>query len=232
VNDIAKPAQIGALLERSEAFEEAILACFPEAGFVLGMASQQHELAATACVLCIEHASVLKAAFAIAAPNSGSAILRLQYEALLRAAWLMFAADPAQIDKLARTLDVEAEQAAKRLPGHLDMLEGVVKKASPGLSAPLTEFNQYSRHALNSFVHTGIHSLHRARDGYPLEMAATTVRFSNGLMHFAYRLLASLSGSQRRMDRVTRLYLDFRDCLPMAEVTSGSSETADGQSCL
>jgi hypothetical protein len=47
-------------------------------------------------------------------------------------------------------------------------------------------------------------------------MAATLVRFSNGLAHFAYRMLASLSGSQRRMDRVTRLYLSFMDCVPMA----------------
>jgi hypothetical protein len=37
-------------------------------------------------------------------------------------------------------------------------------------------------------------------------MAATIVRFSNGLMHFAYRMLAGLCGSQRRMDRVTHLY--------------------------
>ena len=47
-------------------------------------------------------------------------------------------------------------------------------------------------------------------------MASTIVRFSNGLMHFAYRILASLSGSQRRMDRVTHLYEEFTSCLPMA----------------
>ncbi len=52
---------------------------------------------------------------------------------------------------------------------------------------------------------------------YPLEMAATMVRFSNGLMHFAYRMLASLSGSQRQVDRVTHLYLQFTDCVPMAK---------------
>jgi hypothetical protein len=35
-------------------------------------------------------------------------------------------------------------------------------------------------------------------------------------MHFAYRMLASLTGAQRRMDKVTHVYLDFKDCLPMA----------------
>jgi len=209
-------AALADLLDRSEKFEAAIQACFPQGGTVLAQATRQNELVVVACQLSIEHALALRSAFAALAPNSGAAILRLQYEALLRAAWLLFAANPSQIEKLSRTLDLEAEQAAKNLPGYLDMLDAVGRKAPPGLSAPLTEFNQYSRHALNSYVHSGIHPLRRARDGFPAEMAATLVRFSNALMHFAYRMLASLTGAQRRMDKVTHAYLDFKDCLPMA----------------
>lgn len=103
------------------------------------------------------------------------------------------------------------------------MLDAVVKKAPQGLAAPIAEFNQYSRHALNSFVHSGIHPLRRAREGFPQELAATMVRFSNGLMHFSFRILASLSGSQRRMDRVTGVYLDFTDCVPMDANSAQSS---------
>jgi len=212
----AELAQLDLLLERSESFEEAINACFPENGPMLALASQQQELVAAACELCIEHARVLRAAFSLSAPNSGSAVLRLQYEALLRAMWLLYAATPAHVDRLGRALDLEAEQAAKNLPGYMEMLEAVVKKAPQELSVPLAEFNQYSRHALNSFVHSGIHPLRRMREGYPTQMAATMVRFSNGLLHFAYRVLASQSGSQRRMDRVTHVYLQFTDCVPTA----------------
>lgn len=215
----AQPDPMYALLDRSEAFEQAVLDCFPASGAVLAISSSQHELAATACSISIEHAHVLRAAFSVDAPNSASALLRLQYEALLRGVWLMFAAKPEQVEKLATTmLDLESEQAAKNLPGYLEMLNAVAKVAPTGLAEPLVEFNQYSRHALNSFVHSGIHPLHRSRHGYPMEMALTVVRFSNAVMHFAYRLLASLSGSQRRMDRVTRVYIDFRDCLPMANI--------------
>lgn len=216
MNKAAEPPSFDSLLERSEAFEAAIATCFLEAGFVLAVSDQKHELVATACTLCIEHASVLRAACAVAAPNSGAAVLRLQYEALLRATWLLYAASPAHIDKLARALDLEAEQAAKSLPGHMEMLDAVAKKAPEGLVAPIAEFNRYSRHALNSFVHSGIHPLRRAREGFPREMASTIVRFSNGLMHFAYRMLASLSGSQRRVDRVTGVYLAFLDCVPLS----------------
>lgn len=174
------PADIDTLLERSAAFELAIQACFPEPGFVLAIDSPQHQLVATACVLCTEHASVLRAAFAIGLPNSGSAVLRLQYEALLRAAWLMYAATPAQVEKLSATLDFEAEQAAKKLPGYLDMMNAVTRTAPAGLSAPLAEFNQYSRHALNSFVHSGIHPLYRARTGCP---AVTGAEGDPGTLH-------------------------------------------------
>ncbi len=111
MNETTEHARFDTLLERSEAFEEAIVACFAQAGFALAVAVAQRELAATACALCVEHARVLRAAFAVAAPNSGSAVLRLQYEALLRAAWLLFAASPAHVEKLWRTLDPQAEQA-------------------------------------------------------------------------------------------------------------------------
>jgi hypothetical protein len=208
---------LATLLERSESFEMAIVGCFPEPGASLAFSNSQVELVGSACDLCVEHARTLRAAFAVGSPNSGSAVLRLQYEALLRAAWLMFAATPAQIERLAKTLDLESEQAAKNLPGYLEMLNAVGKVAPDALAAPLAEFNQYSRYALNSFVHSGIHALHRVRHGYPLELALTVVRFSNAIMHFAYRLLATLSGSQQRMDRVTRIYVDFRDCVPMAK---------------
>jgi len=57
-------------------------------------------------------------------------------------------------------------------------------------------------------------------------MSATIVRFSNGLMHFAYRVLANPSGSQRRMDRVTHLYKEFADCVPMANGVSGQNGSA------
>lgn len=221
-----QPMDLDELLERSAEFDAAIQLCFPEGGLVLAQSTERNELVAVACQLSNEHALTLRMAFSARVPNSGAAVLRLQYEALLRAAWLLFAANPTQVEKLSCVPDLQSEQAAKSLPGYLDMLDAVVKKAPLGLSAPLVEFNQYSRHALNSFVHGGIHPLHRARTGFPAEMAATLVRFSNGLSHFAYRMLASLSGSQRRMDRVTHLYTNFKDCVPMAGDV-GNQEASD-----
>jgi len=203
------------ILDLTEIFEEAIVNCFPASGYLLAHETSKSELVAGACLLCIEHASVVRVAFSVDAPNSASGVLRLQYEALLRAAWIHWVANPEQVAKLGRDLDVASEKAAKNLPGLTEMLARVVQGAPAGLTAHLAEFNEYSRHALNSYVHTGIHPLRRVRDGFPADMALSLLRMSNGLMHMAYRMLADLSGSQRRMDRVTHLYKDFIECCPM-----------------
>lgn len=204
------------LLQRSTEFEAALLTEFPEGGLMQAPQEPRHEVAAAAALIAIEHAGALRAAAQVGAMNSAAALLRLQYEAVLRAAWLLFAAGPGQVDRLASALDLETEQKAKNVPGYLDMLAAVEKAAPAGLAAPLVEFSRYSRHALNSFVHAGIHPLTRARNGFPPELVETVLRFSAGLLHFAYRLLAALTGSQERMNRVTHAYSAFADCLPPA----------------
>ena len=52
VIETAEPSFFDSLLERSEAFEEVIAACFPEADYVLAISNQKYELVATACTLC------------------------------------------------------------------------------------------------------------------------------------------------------------------------------------
>lgn len=206
-----------AVLASSGDFDEALQGCFPEGALLLADSSSKHELAAAAAQLTLEHAGALRAAFAINAPNAAAALLRLQYEALLRAAWLLYAASPDQVTKLARDLDAAAELASKNVTGYSDMLAAIVRAAPVGLSKPLSEFNQYSRHAMNSFVHAGIHPLARTRTGFPAPLALKLLQFSNAMLHFAYRLLATLSGSQRRMNKVTHAYEGFKACLPFIQ---------------
>lgn len=212
------------LLDRTAEFETALLDEFPGGQLVLAIQEPRHEVAAAAALIATEHAVALRAAAEHGAMNSAAAILRLQYEAVLRSAWLLFAAGPGQVERLTKSLDLEAEQGAKNVPGFLDMLNAVERAAPAGLALPLVEFNRYSRHALNSFIHAGIHPLTRARNGFPPDLAETVLRFSAAMLHFAYRLLAALTGSQDRMNRVTRTYSAFVDCLPVTSEAVKPSE--------
>ncbi len=218
MNRLIQPSMspnIETLLQRSAEFELALHAEFPELELRLADSSPKLELVATAVIVSLEHGSVLRKAIEVGASNTGAALLRLQNEAVLKAAWLLFTATPPQVEKLAVPLESGAEQAAKGLPGYLDMLAAVQKSGPAGLTQPLMEFNQYSRHALNSFVHTGIHPLSRTKEGFPLPLAEKILKFANAHSHLAYRILAVLTGEQQRMNQVTKLYLAFADCLPM-----------------
>lgn len=146
-------------------------------------------------------------------PHSGAALLRLQFEALLRAVWVTYCANDDQVGKLAAALTEESEQAAKNLPGPQDMLARVVERTPVGLHEPLVEFHRSSWRTLNSYVHSGIHPLARASGGFPVVLAEQLTRVSNGLVHIAYRLQASFLG-QASVDAVTRAWPAYRDALP------------------
>lgn len=202
------------LLQRSEEFENALSEALGGEGFTLANGSARVLSCAAASVLSIEHASVIRVSFATAAPNTATALMRLQYEAILRAAWLLHSATDLQVDKCAADLNVENEQAAKNLPGAAGMLDSLIAKAPLSLVQPLQEFDAISRKTLNSFVHAGIHPLRRLAEGFPLVQAQQTLKCSNGLLHMSYRLMASLSGDSAIMERVTRTWSKFEDCIP------------------
>lgn len=169
---------------------------------------------AAACQLSLEHATMVRIAFEANASNSATALVRLQYEALVRAAWLLHAASDFEVEKLSAALDEHSSQRAKNVAGPADMLESLAARAPAGLIGPLQQFDDLSRKGLNSYVHAGLHPLQRVAQGFPQPLAEQLVRNSNGLMHMAYRLLATLSGNQALVDVTTSAHLAFADCLP------------------
>jgi hypothetical protein len=73
------------------------------------------------------------------------------------------------------------------------MLQRTATTAPPEIHQPLQQFHPACG-ALNSRGYTGIHPIARATEGFPEALALQLVLNSNGLLHFAYRLLASYAG--------------------------------------
>jgi hypothetical protein len=216
----ANLGRLSSFLDRSDEFEAALIKCFPDTDPMLVYSERHCGLALASILLSLEHASVLRSAFALAAPNSAASLLRMQFETLVRAAWLLFAAAPEQIGKLDVALDHDSQKLAEKLPRLHEMLATVERDAPRGLSIPLVEFNRFHRQALNSFVHGGIHPLRRRQGGFPIELAIQLITMSNALLHLAYRMLADLGGAVR-MNDVTNLYRKFSDCLPTFKMGDG-----------
>ncbi|MBL3876146.1 hypothetical protein EGV01_30575, partial [Pseudomonas syringae pv. theae] len=73
--------------------------------------------------------------------------------------WLLYAATDLQVQTLASPLTVGAETAARKMPIFSTMLEQVIEKAPAQASRMLLNFKEVNWHAMNSFVHSGIHPL-------------------------------------------------------------------------
>lgn len=176
---------------------------------------------ASSALVSIEHALVARRAFAEACPHSATALIRLQFEAVVRAAWWMYAADAEAIALIEMPLSEESEHPARKWPGATDMLKALGGTAPLGLVQPLSMFYEVAWKGLNSYVHTGIHPLQRRLEGFPLRLAEDMLRNSNGVLHLGYRILAALTGSDEFMVAVTRRGLAHGSCLPIVASRSG-----------
>jgi hypothetical protein len=173
------------------------------------------------CSLSQEHAEGLRALIARGHANSATSLLRLQYETLTRALWLLYCASDKVIEQLCQPLSAESEHAAKKLPGLNEML-GRLQAIESAHHAylKLIEFKSVSLNALNSFVHGGIHPLKRHTEGFPVELAIEVVKNSNGLSHMTAVMMAMHTGDITVITPVREIYSQYIDCLPPIVVTA------------
>lgn len=166
------------------------------------------------CSVVYEHAESVKILISTGNLTSATGLVRLQYEALVRAMWLLYAASDVAVDKLMAELTNESAQKANKLPMLSEMLTKLEGKASQVAMDALNEFKQYSWKALSSYVHGGIHAISRHSKGYPVEQLIQLLKTSNGLLIMAGMLLVILSGDTNQKDKIPTIQMKFKDCLP------------------
>lgn len=203
------------LLCRSAELEAALL----NPKFVLhpGDSSEQSaRIAVSYCACCVsfEHSRALRLLIKDDCQTSAIAMMRLQYEALVRSTWAMYAATDLAITKLDSALNIDTELAAKNLPTLSKMLKELDGKGPAVAVMMLVKFKMVMVSALNSFVHGGIHAVQRIANGYPEELLLQVIRSSTALLTMAGAMLAILSGDQSRMKVISGYQTEFRDCLP------------------
>ncbi|EYS98169.1 hypothetical protein CF68_22400 [Cupriavidus sp. SK-4] len=203
------------MLQRSDALHERLNALLDDAEFD---GSPRGETTLSMCLVAIEHATALRALITVGLPTSAVSLMRLQFEALTRAMWLLYAASDMAIDKLQAPLTLESEQAAKNLPGVSEMIKQIGMRAGQGAPTAahqmLSHFKDVSWNAMNSFVHGGIHPLRRTADGFPFQLVLQVLRNSNGLTTMTGMTLAILTGDEAITKPMSKVQSEFADCLP------------------
>lgn len=205
------PDKLEHTLARSLALHEAVqelTECFepyPELHF---------ELAFQSALLSMEHATAALVLVQNDMEASGMALLRPQFESLVRAFWLMYAASETHVEKLSMPLTIETARRGDDLPMLSEMLKRLegVPGAPAHIVTQLQEYKEVTWKALNSFTHGGIHPLSKFVTGYPPKLVFDTLCNSNGIFMMAAQLLCITTGIPENQFHWRKLVDEFADC--------------------
>ena len=168
------------------------------------------------CSLSLDHGRALRLLIG-ELPPSAIALLRPQYESLVRAIWARHCASNLDLGLLFAELTPESEQAAKRLPGVADMLKGIGKSGPKGAHPLLERARARLMGGMNSYIHGGIHPFRRGHDGYPIPLLVDVLKNSNAMSVLTLLVLAELSGDADVIELVRALHDEFEADLPELE---------------
>jgi hypothetical protein len=172
------------------------------------------------CGVAMEHAESTIILINTGHFTSATGLLRLQYEALVRAMWLLYAASDEVAKKVAKGLSLDSVKKSERIPMLSEMLSKLEGKAPSEAVGMLLEFKEYSWKPLSSYVHGGAHAIDRHSNGYPSSLLEQVLKASNAVSTMVAMLLVILSGDLEQRGKITKLQMDFSDCLPELEYGS------------
>ncbi|QYY33588.1 hypothetical protein K2O51_31675 (plasmid) [Cupriavidus pinatubonensis] len=205
--------ELDRLLERSMELQEALA----EAMNGARPYDLRWSVAQRACAVAWDHASALQLSMSRDLLVPAIALLRLQYEAFARAAWVGYTASDRDLELISAPLSEETSEAAARIPTLSKMVEQLGRSDSPGAHSAhqmLLSFKGPNWAVLNSYVHAGIHPLTAAAGKFPEQLAAGILRMSNGLAIGNGMVAVVSSGEMSRINAVRLLQRQFLDCCP------------------
>ena len=168
----------------------------------------------TLCGVSFEHSESVRILIKTGNFTSSLGVLRMQYEALTKAIWALYAASETSISKLNSNLSHGSVKWADKIPLLNELLVELNGKAPAQALGQLNEFKEYSWKPLSSYIHGGIHAITRHGKGYPVELLAQAVRSSNGLQVITGMMLVILSGDPRQQGRMPKIQQKFASCCP------------------
>lgn len=164
--------------------------------------------------LAHEHWLSLRVLMADGLNHSGIGLLRLQFEATLKAFWVRFAAADSWIEKIGVIREVNHQLVEPDLPVVGKMLKDVERTAPPKAFALLDQFKSVAWRQLNSYVHGGMHALANLGGAFPAAFLVQIVANANGVYGLAATLAASLSNDPQRVQLAIASQFAHPECLP------------------
>ena len=148
---------------------------------------------------------------------SGFALMRPQYESLIRGFWLMYADTEVWINKLSTAGNIGPNEIKKlETPLIGEMLKALGSSDAPKhIISQLNDFRSINNSAFNSFTHSGLASLVGNGVGYEPKVIYDSLRNCNAVAAINMQMLSILTGHEEAMEPVRKMHHHFEDCLPI-----------------
>lgn len=168
-------------------------------------------------LLSFEHGYSLLKLVDQGAVSSGFALMRPQFECLIRGFWLMYADTEVWLEKIVTLGTVGLDEMKKYEPPMLaDMFKALERSAAPqDILAQLKSFREISNIALNSFTHGGLMAIVGNGAGYKPQSVYNALRNCNAVAAINMQMLSILTGVKDAMTPVRTIHRQFTDCLPI-----------------
>lgn len=166
------------------------------------------------CKIALEHGAGFQALLRDDNPTSALALVRLQYEAVLRAAWTQFAASETWIEKFSSQPESNEGKEPAKHPRVCEMLEQLqASAADPKLHQSLFTLKAKAWDALNSYTHGGLRLMVRSLNGFEDDLLIWMLRTTNSLSYVAAQLLAFVANDPACSQRLARVRSGMLDCM-------------------
>ena len=176
------------------------------------------DLAEQCIYISFEHGIGVNTLLTVELATQAMILLRSQFEAVVRAYWILFIASNQKISKLTFEYTFEEQFESDNYPMVSEMLE---KLSNANLEAkPIIEhflaFKKYHLKQLNSLVHTGKQAFIRDEMGYEEDMLWDLMRQSNNLVTAAAQIMLKHTVPDKQMF-INYLIDKYRECFYLDE---------------
>jgi hypothetical protein len=172
----------------------------------------------------LEHGTSIIGLASFNAVTSMVALLRVQYECVIRALWITYAAGDGWVDRVAETVARRSLQEPNNTPAMGEMLDKLDLKAPPEVSRMARQLKDGAWSALNSYIHSGMQPLMQNLHGYPPMYREQTVLNANGLSTMAAMTIAVCAMDPDTARGIREIQLESLDVLPPLAPTSAPSK--------
>ncbi|MGF6492198.1 hypothetical protein ABIE56_000351 [Luteibacter sp. 621] len=201
------------VLAHTEAFAAAVLPLIDRVPFD---DTPRAKLTMAFLGLAHEHWMAQRALMGAGLFHSAIALLRLQFEATLKAFWVAHAATDHWIARMGtvRVRDSDGRIQEPDVPSIGELLKDLERTAPPRAAALLALFKSIAWRELNSFVHGGTLALSNLAHGMPEPFLVQMLKNANGVWGLGMVLAAAQLTDKTQVMRVIAAQHAHRDCLP------------------